>query len=802
MLNWKIVVFSLWVIAFLGSSCGVKKQLAFDETLVTKTEVVLEKSTYKIKDKGLLKSELFSLIKQKPNKRLLLLFRTGVSIYYHTDEPQDTTNWKNFLRNNLAETPAIYSEKITKTTTKSMENYLKQKGYFDAVVEAKEKHSYKHKETTVSYHVYPNKRYSIKNIKYSSLDKKLEGRLKKLEQNTLLKSGSPIDEQLYRREVQRITDSLRNNGYVYFYPSYVQALESDSTNGKTALDIDLSVRAPVEEEHHQAYTIGKVQVYPTFYAPDLLNYTKDTLINNYLFTTKNGEFPIKPQVIIDQIYLNPGALFRQSNYDKTTEQLSNLNTYKFVNVKLQKDTAQVGIIDVIIELSLAKKHLLGGNADLNNSYNNLTSAESTISYLGASLNLNYRNRNTFGGAEMLVSSIEGGVEFNLSQRNRLINSLDFQFKTDLYFPKLLDPYRTWKLLNRIKFGKKRLLSDNYYQQLKEKARSRISLGYNFQDYIDFYRFNTFNFKFGYDLQPNPRDRYIINQTGIDFFLPNTRERFEAIAVNNPFLTRSFNNQLFTGFLYRDFSFIWNSPINKRRASWQLRFNHELSGAEILLVNYLANNLSKAFAINDTRFAHYTRAEFELRYSKFFTDTQSFAVRFNTGIAVPFSGLSQDVPFVKQFFLGGPNSIRAWRIRELGAGSFYDTTLNEPPFYQTGDMKLEFNLEYRFDLIPYIYMKGAFFLDAGNIWTIKNDPDRLGSQISTNFLNEIALGGGFGFRFDLSYFVLRLDLGYKLRTPYLDEDNRQWQFYKYPNYRFSDYFNSKVVNYNLALGFPF
>ncbi|MEO0340640.1 MAG: BamA/TamA family outer membrane protein, partial [Bacteroidota bacterium] len=277
--------------------------------------------------------------------------------------------------------------------------------------------------------------------------------------------------------------------------------------------------------------------------------------------------------------------------------------------------------------------------------------------------------------------------------------------------------------------------------------------------------------------------------------------------------RSFGDQLFVSLLFREFNYVYTGPTSRLGRNKFLSLNVETAGAEIWLANGIYNGFASqadTFRIGDTEFSQYLRLEGDLRFVRNYSSKNALATRFSVGIARPF-GSSQDVPYVKQFFIGGPNSIRAWPARSLGPGGFIDSLtldINNPLlFYQAGDLKLEFNLEYRFNI--FWRLNGAVFLDAGNTWTVREDRSRPESQFVLRptevvdlegnsfmvdpFYKQVAIGTGLGFRFDFTYFIFRLDLGLRLKYPYKWQDDRYWVR---PNEWLDD------INFNFSLGYPF
>ena len=424
---------------------------------------------------------------------------------------------------------------------------------------------------------------------------------------------------------------------------------------------------------------------------------------------------------------------------------------------------------------------------------------------GIETSLSYQEINAFGGSELFNANLRFGLQVGSNTAGSFIDNYDISPQFDLSIPKFRDLFGFVRLMNNIG-----AFRDKFYNSLLENANTKLTLGLNWTQRRDFWQYFSADISLGYEIQNNPNRRYFIKQFGINIFQPTIEpgssgaEAFE----DNPFLERTFNqDQLFTGLLFREFGFSFAGRNTRKSSNWRLFLNSEVSGLEALATNAIANQFRTenrdTFSLAGLAFAQFGSLDIDAQYFKFLRPTRSFAFRLNGGIAFPF-GTSEDIPYVKQFFAGGPNSIRAWRIRELGPGSYRDPSTfpayqeNATPFYQTGDVKLIFSAEYRFLLFQSssFDFEGTLFLDGGNVWTLKEDVDRPGSQFSTRFWREIALGTGFGINADFKYFILRLDLGYKVRNPYPNPNGIYWAIQELQERGF------KGINYNLGVGRAF
>ena len=775
-------------LGYFLSSCHSTKYLAPQERLLRKNVIKIN-SKEKLKDAGTLKYELASLVKQKPNGTWALFF---------AEEKLFKSKKEWFKKKGTA--PSIFDEEKAKASTKQLENFLFDRGYFDVHVDYDIKSKLLNdKKLIVTYTCNLNNRYTIDSISYSltdTTDIALRRILHDLQKTSLLQKGKPVDDRLYEQEKTRITQILKNAGYANFHRNYISKLKADSSNYK--VNLFLEITPPLDTNYHQTFTIGDIYIYDDFQLTESLNYNFDSLINGIHFLSKTGHFKTRPEVILENIFFQSGQVYQYSLKEKTINQLRNLGIYQYVNIRESTNPYDKNKKDFKIELTPNKRMAIGYDLEVN------TSIYSTValSLLGTSASTFFQRKNLFRKAESFKMNLEGGIQIDpgaIGDTSRqLINSLDIRSRANYLFPKFLDYMGLWKTLAKIKSKNKSSKKPDFFEDLHTKAKTRISGSISWQKLINYYEIFAINAAYGFDFQRTANKRYIFNHIGIDYLFPSN-----IPDDLNPFLRRSFGNQLFTGFLLKDFSLIHQSKPNARNVVRELRINVELSGLEMLLANKLYNTIAAndsiiRFKKQDIDFSKFFRLELDGRFRKQFTPKQSVAFRLNTSVASSFDKLS--VPFVKQVFVGGPNSIRAWSIRELGPGSYVDTATTAPPYFQTGNLKLEFNAEYRFPILPSFYLEGAIFLDGGNIWTFKEDEARPGAKLSKNFAKEIALGTGFGIRYNYSLFLIRLDMGLKLRNNFVDEQNRYWEFNKWKTYSLKKWLGN--LNYNLAIAYPF
>ena len=788
--------------------------------LSNKVNIISEE---KIPNKEFLNYQLTTLYKQTPNHNFLFIPRENIYAAV-----QDTSSRvKRWLKFKLGEAPVIYDAKKSKETVTSMQNFMISRGYYEAKVEVEDKTTPSNKGKKVTYHVVPRQQYTVDTLIFVSRDSVIEDILRKIAASSFLKKGEPGSLDLYNKEVGRILNYLKNNGYATFNASYIAPLKADSSDYKLTLQLEILLSK--DNALHKRYRTGNIEIFPAYepldsliilkegfvppYFPDS-NYVhlKDTMIEGIRFFLPNWSSNVNPQTLRDEIALKPGEYFDQSEEVATNNNLSSLGIFRFISIKSEIDSLQDSIIHYKIYLTRNERFEFGANIE--GSYSDQAVSPSTrLNLVGTSASISLQIRNALKGAETLSNSLSAGVEFDLSSS---LNTIDFRVQEQLNIPRFVDYLGFWKLF------KKKDNPESLYESFKSRASTRVNLAYNYTDRAQFYSYQSLNASFGYNAQLSDKHSVSLNHAGIDYFLPSLEEGtgFNALVKSDSFLNKSFGDQLFTGFLVRDINYFYNYRTNRYGRGYYGNVKLEFSGAEVEALNALYNSfalLPRTFKLGGIEFSRFVKLDMEGRFYKTFAPHHALVFRLSTGLGTPF-GRSEEVPYVKQFYVGGPNSIRAFRAREPGPGSHCtpelfadlcgivtDTSALNTIFYQAGNIKLEANVEYRFGLVRVFnyVIEGAIFLDAGNVWTSSLDAERVGSQflwkaakneqgevINPAFYNQLAIGTGFGLRLDFSYFLLRFDLGYPLRTPY--QNANPWV----------SQLKASDINYNLAIGYPF
>ena len=739
-------------------SCSVVKDLPDDNSALIKNKFVILTDDTKV-NKGLIKTEIKGLVKQKPVKKLWLNPRT----------------WKTPL--------TTYDERESKESAEAIQQYLRnRKGFYHAEVVYKEELEGRKMKTT--YIVDLQDRYYIGSIKVDCPDSSLKQLILEHDADRKINPGDPLDAKIFNEEEVRLIELAKNNGYAEFNPNYIIFRGDSSTN----VPVTIQIFAPLNEQKHQKYTLGKINVYTEHIASAKPTYTEVDTVGNTVYYGKSKDFIVRPESLHKIISLKSGDIFSRSNQFLTNRTLSRLTPYRFVTLNPTQDSEVDSLYNFDIFLTPQRnKWAFDMGANVFYSLLNQSPSVSARDLFGFAGNLGWTNRNFANRAISHRFGLEGSFEFEIPTFNA--NTVSIQANNSFRVPRIIDIFNLSNVLNKVG-----LLTDRSFKNLNLYGETNVDFSVGVTDIINAYRINTVNASWTYQFQPDERNRYVWRQIGLNILDTSIDDTFQSsILDSNPLLESSFDDYLLTGFLMRELSVFRQTRESERGASLALISNLEFSGLETLALNSIFSPNSD-WRLANLDFASFIRFDTDLRYHKRVKERSDLALRFNVGVAVPLGGRDEVIPFVKTFFVGGPNSIRGWQIRELGPGSFSDKILNPvegEPFFQTGDFKLEFNAEYRFDLVW--FWEGAIFVDAGNTWTLRNDPDRPGSQISSSFLDEIAVSTGWGLRLDFDYFLLRFDVGYKVRSPFEIPETGSHIIWDQ---------NSLLGNINFAINYPF
>jgi outer membrane protein insertion porin family len=782
------IIHIFFILSVINSGCFNTRFLKSNEKLFVKNKIQFNTEEKKNKDKSQLHRELKELSQLQPNQKLFGLFKTRLW-FYNVANRKKETKFRSWMKNKIGEPPTLLDSSSVAKSTIMMRNYLINKGFFYTKVDFEtiyhkkliphKKNPYS-KKASVNYIIDAGFRYKFDKINFDSdtINNEVNKLVKRKSTESLLKKGNPFDVNNLKQERERITTNLREHGYYLFNREMVY-YDLDSNDVMKTMDVDVKISAPSDSSNHRKFYINNIYIYTDFtferFNESGVNY--DTLPRGFYYFIYENELRFKPYTILTCIYFKRGDVYKRSEVQKTIFNLTDLGVFKFINIKfeqLQKDT--LNLLNCHIYLTPSKKQEMTSTFELNNNTYNL---------LGINVNLGYINKNLFRGAERFQFDITGGAETNFNT-NPFFNTTDLSVSSSLLFNKFLVPFRIKGLAK------------------STRPKTRISLKFNYLTRINNFSIFSGNASYGYEWRKT-NTRHFFNIASVSLVrAPVNRQSadFKELLVQSPSLRNSFSEQLIVGMNY---TITWNYKLKTdTRNQLFTRLNNEMAGNFLNGVSALANiknNQSRPYKIIGINYAQYYKAEVDFRHYFDINKLNRLASRFFLGIGIPY-GNSQILPYVKQYFSGGSVSLRGWPVRTLGPGSF--NYQNSPEYSnnrypdQTGDIKLELNSEIRFNMIK--FLKGAVFVDAGNIWLARIDTTRPGANFDVKrFYKEIALSTGFGIRVDLSYFILRFDIGTRLYDPTQDKGER-WVVRKL-NFHDEKWLR-KFYTFNLALGYPF
>lgn len=746
------LAFSLLLIVF--SSCSVKKFIPKGKYLVGKYRLQVEE---KEPHPQLSLSDARHYIQPKPNKKLLL---TRLNLWAFFKKQKNPSKINTLLNKKLGQKPVYFNAGDEEESLNNIKRYLDDIGFFNAAVRytvAK-----KNKVADVSYFIKPGRPYRYDTIFYTYEDTALAKFVKKKRSLKLLKKGEVFNINQLDDQRNVIAEALRNDGYYYFNRNYVQfVVDTSRQKHAVSADVVLKARTTPDVDHrgktialpHFRYIVKHVRIFPNFQGANpttydtvnhIIRFKKDTSRYDYqIILTPERRFSLK--AFDNAIKIKPGRYFSDKSVQRTYSNLFNFRVLRTVNISFdttgagRNDSLNLGYLNARILMQTGKLNTISLETIGTNSSGNL----------GVTGAVSYSNRNIFHGGEILNLSLNGGFEAekqvplsgSSSGSFALFNTFETGINATLYFPMVLFPFRSVHLTGN--------------------SRTSVDLGYNAQ-LRPYYSLRITNADFGYSWDQNKNIRHILTPVNLNFVKVDPTSEFAAILAQetNLSLKEQYSSHMIVGLKY---SFIYNNQQQNQVGNFNyFRLDFESSGNLLNLFNHLIGSKKGpggSYNIFGVTYSQYVRINADYRhYFQFNEKGDVFVLRGLVGLAIPY-GNSSEIPYEKGFFAGGANDMRGWHFRMLGPGAFSGNDLYE----RVGDIQLEANAEYRFPI--YHFFKGALFMDAGNIWNYNASPAYPGGQFQWNsFLRQVALDGGFGLRFDFTYFIFRFDVAAPFRDP--------------------------------------
>ncbi|MES1217930.1 MAG: BamA/TamA family outer membrane protein [Bacteroidota bacterium] len=761
----KIVIIVLAGSFFIGG-CGSTRHLPEGDKLYTGANVVVNGPSLPARNKKVLKEDLDGLARPKPNSKFFGL-RLKLNIYNLFYSKKEKSFFGK-IREKNGQPPVLLSQVDLPQNIAILQNHLENKGYFHAKVTGDT--IIRRKKAHARYHAETGDQYKINSVHFPADSSVLSQNIQKMADKTLLEPGKPFDLDVIKAERNRIDGLLKEKGFYFFNPDYL-LIRTDSTIGNHLVDMYVVVKPETPPQARDIYKIKGVYIYSNYSLNTAQSDTlkKDAEFFKGYYVVDNKKM-FKPKLFTEAMKFNPGDVYNRTDHNITLSRLINLNLFKFVKNRFEVPPAtDSALLNAYYYLTpLTKKSLKAEFTTITRS-NNLN---------GSLISGTWKNRNFFRAGEQLSLSAYVGTDAQFSGALRGYNTYRSGAEMNFKIPRFLIPFA--KFRNR----------GGYVPS------TNIQLGYDNIDRKKLYTLNSFRFAYGYLWKESILKQHELYPISITYAQPgNITDAYYNLIHNDTLLARTIEKQFILGSTYQ---YNYNSMANGLKTNNSFYFNGlvDLSGNIAGLVSSANVKAGNEVKIRNVPFAQYIKTELDIRYYLNPGLYSTWASRAIIGIGIPY-GNSVQLPFIKQFFVGGNNSLRGFRSRSVGPGTYrYTGTTNFLPD-ETGDIKLELNTEFRFRLNGPLY--GAVFLDAGNIWLVNDSSftHKPGGKFTSKFLSQLAVDAGFGFRFDITLFVIRLDIGFPLRKPW---EQNPWVMNQI---RFHDgQWRQENIIYNLGIGYPF
>ena len=786
-----------WAILLLApvvllASCSGLKFVPAGEHLYTGSKVSIKPPAGEktVNNQSALQTELASVVGPKPNSSILGL---RPKLYFWHMGVNKKKGLGKFFADKFGEPPVYLSQAKPAIVRDLITNRMHNNGFFNGTTSYEVKKQ--EKTATIDYTALPGLVYRYTEVTFPQGDSLVQAAIRATQGKSLVKVGDAYNLTTLTNERVRIDAALKERGYYYFAPDYIVFKVDSTLDHKATVDVRLKPTAPPKAV--RPYWLDQVKLNTSYVLTD-------TTMRNPMRYQGYQYFPdeelFKAQAITHEIFLYPDSVYRRHQRDQTLSRLMSLGTFRFVEIRFKPaaasdsavtvpagtapgDNRSVGLrhrLDAEVLMTQLKKKSLRAEVQLTTKTNGFT---------GPALKVTFRNRSALRGAEQLLVNAIASTETQTGGNNGALGLTSFEYgiNAQLLIPRLIAPDLP--------------LLDVKLPNSDFQPRTSVQVGVRAVTRANYFSQNFFNVNYGYTWRTKVTNEQEIRPIDITYVQFTPTQAFTNI-LNTPeksFLKSAFQQQFI---LASSYHYTYNQQSLEQRRQ-QIYFSGQIEGSGNLAQGLVTSvGTSKGPSGGNTilgqEYSQYLKLDLELReYYRISADPSSgnrIVGRLLAGIGNPY-GNSRVLPYPKQYGIGGPNSVRAFAARGIGPGIYQprNADQNANKFYdQVGDIRLEGNLEYRQDLFSYV--KGALFVDAGNIWLVNFDRGRPGGEFkASSFLNQLAVGAGAGIRVDVQFFVIRLDYAYPLRAPYgtptkLNEDGT-----RSPN---------KSPRLNLAIGYPF
>ncbi|MCQ2375383.1 MAG: outer membrane protein assembly factor [Salinivirgaceae bacterium] len=750
------------------TSCNVTRMVPDDEYLLKSNQLTVDQGNYN-------KQELTAYYRQKANKRAFGILKVKLATYNFAHRGRER-KWKNWLERTIGEEPVIYDSMLVVKTAKQFDLLLKNQAYYNAKINyAVIKND---KKAKVLYDIKLGEKVIVDSVNFTIIDTVLTSIILNDSANTKLKYGVDFSLENLQAERDRIAQLVRNNGFYQFNADVIH-FSVDTMNNRADIQVivDKSVRltedGSVVKINSRKFSINNVFFYPE-YDPQaaLRNKTQyhslfDTTYYEPYYFLNQGKQHISARTLTKVNLIEPQQQYNASLVTQTSKYINSLRIFRLNNIVFNSIAENDTILDCHIQLTPLTFQSYSLNLEGTNTEGNF----------GVGGSASYQHRNLFHGAELFSLKFSGSWQRQpKTETSDAYNILEFGVESSLETPSFILPFRTEKLYRKL------------------DPRTSLTVAYNFQRRPDYTRSIT-SLLTTYSWRTSDNLRFFASPIDLNVVkIPFRTEAFNK-RIQGKFIENSYKDYFIIGGRYSILHQKHNEITNQVKS--YLRLNIDLVGNALHTLHQQTQNADTTndghYKIFGLQYAQFFKTDIDIRHYWQVDGNNQVVMRLYGGVAIPY-GNATAVPFVRQFYAGGAESMRAWTVRSLGPGTYAessDSTKSYPS--QTADIKLEANIEYRFNITE--SLKSALFIDAGNIWTYKEDSDRPGAEFKADtFYKQLAIGTGIGVRLDLNFAVIRLDGGIKVKDPTI-VGNDSWVLFNEP-------FKFRSITWQFGIGYPF
>ena len=746
--NYILVKMLVAACVMLLTACSTTKHVPEGKYLLDDVKINI---TDKDKDTPLKSAEMMNYLRQIPNHKVLGGLRLQLAFYNLSGK--DSTNWFNKWVRRVGSAPVIYDPSLTDASVKQLSTALANKGYMNSTVTVDTLGNIDKKRMKVTYNVTFGQPHYVSSISYNIPNDTLRELILADSAQFLVKQNSVFDRNLLDEERQGISERLRSKGYFAFNKEYI-TFTADTAAGEKNVNLTMNLMRPYLSESmpyytsHRPFYVRNVTFVTSYNPATMHNSTdfdeKDLVWHNDYRIFYGDDRYLRASVLEESCFISPGKQYNSKDVDRTYEAFGRLGIVKFVNIELVPVGEIDGKIwlDAYVLLSRTKPQTASVSLEGTNSEGDF----------GFGVGLGYQHRNVFKGSEILNAKFKASYESLSGDLSGFINDnySEYQAELGIRYPKFKAPF----------------LKRSFKQKIL--AQTEFALNFNYQERPEYTRVIAgAGWRYLWSERTN-KTRHTFNLMDLNYVnLPKSKSSFIE-NISNPLLRYSYEDHLIMRMGYSYYHSNKKEP-NMMRKLYQpdvytIRVATETAGNLLYGISNLIGQDKEdgTYKVVGINYSQYFKVDADYSFTHSFNPKSSLAFHVGVGAAMPY-GNSKVLPFEKRFYAGGANSVRGWGVRTLGPGSYFATNSVNSFIYQCGDIRLDLNLEYRAKLF-WVLELGAF-IDAGNIWTIREYEDQPGGVFKFNkFYEQIALSYGLGIRMDFTYFLLRLDVGMKAHNP--------------------------------------